>query len=369
MNVMLVSHIGYPWGGVSQRYSDLLESSLPKKIDLTFFESSPNIISFASTGKFNLYNLFNFFRISVKFFLILLKKRPFLVHIASAYGLSFLKNSVLVMIAKLAGCKVILAPHCSLSVFLPRNRLLYLWMRFVLSHCDGLLVLSKEWLGIQEVSPRLRVQLLGNAIDLSSYVGLDRSINQNGIKSRILFMGHIGVEKGVVDLINAVKIIVDNGLTGFEVSMYGESSRPGELQSSQDLVARLSLEDTIRFLCPVFGEQKIAAFQEADIFVLPSYHEGMPISIIEAMASALPVVATRVGGIPDLIENEKNGILVETSSPGALAAALTTLIEDQILRYTYGMAGRKRAIKNHDMQSYADQLLDFYYSIEHINEN
>jgi glycosyltransferase involved in cell wall biosynthesis len=89
----------------------------------------------------------------------------------------------------------------------------------------------------------------------------------------------------------------------------------------------------------------------------------MPVSIIEAMASGLPVIATNVGGIPDLIENSKNGIIVEPKAPNKLASALIALIEDQLLRYMYGMAGRQKAVENHDINNYVPHLLEFYQTV------
>jgi glycosyltransferase involved in cell wall biosynthesis len=136
-----------------------------------------------------------------------------------------------------------------------------------------------------------------------------------------------------------------------------------DLQRFQAMVKKFSLGNTIMFLDAVFGDKKVSALNDADIYVLPSHHEGMPISIIEAMAAGLPVVATNVGGIPDLIENNQNGIIVEAKAPDELANALITLIKDQSLRFTYGMSGRRRAIENNDINDYVNHLLEFYHSI------
>jgi hypothetical protein len=137
IKVLLVAHIGFPWGGVSQRYSDLLDSSLSERVDLIFFESSPNKRSISSTGHLNSQNIIGFFAVTVQYIMQLFKQNPSIVHIASAFGYSFTKNSILIIIAKLMGLKVILAPHCSISVFIPKSKISFRWMKYVLNKCDG----------------------------------------------------------------------------------------------------------------------------------------------------------------------------------------------------------------------------------------
>jgi glycosyltransferase involved in cell wall biosynthesis len=111
---------------------------------------------------------------------------------------------------------------------------------------------------------------------------------------------------------------------------------------------------------PVFDDKKIEVFRNADILVLPSHHEGLPISVIEAMAAGLPVIATNIGGLPDLIDDHINGILVNSKVPADLATAMIKLIKDEKLRYCFGCMGRKKACENHDVEKYVDHLIQFY---------
>lgn len=362
MKVLLSSHIGKPWGGVTIQYENLLESSLKQKINLRFFENSVRQRSFSLMGKMNLENIFNAIIVLFKFTKELIKFQPQIVHIATAHKLSFYKNSLLVLVSKLFGKKVILAPHCSISVFLPPSQsFLWKYVLFILKKCDGLVVLSQEWLVLQENLPDCRIEYLPNAIDLKSYISINGTRKNEKIK--ILFLGHIGAEKGIYDLIDAVKILKTQSLRNYEINLLGESLRAGESENIIRLVDRYGLNNLIHFYPPEFGDLKIKRLAESDIYILPSHHEGMPISVIEAMASALPVIATKVGGIPDMIESGVNGLLVPKEDPVKLADSLGYLINNPEKRRQIGSAARKTALENHDVEKYVNKLFSFYQTL------
>jgi glycosyltransferase involved in cell wall biosynthesis len=137
----------------------------------------------------------------------------------------------------------------------------------------------------------------------------------------------------------------------------------GDQQRLQDLINESGIQDLILLCQPVFDAEKVACLASADVFVLPSYHEGMPISVIEAMASGLPVVATAVGGIPDLISDGENGLLVMPGEPRQLAEALASLITDPGTRTRMGLAGRQRALARHDLDGTVPDLMRFHESV------
>ncbi|MDD5368672.1 MAG: glycosyltransferase family 4 protein [Anaerolineaceae bacterium] len=364
MKILLSAHIGYPWGGVSRRYGDLIQSSLNHKVFLTFFETSPDKNDFYSSGLFNFNNVIQAFIVSLKFFRVLLSSSPDIVHIATAHGYSFVKHSLLVLISKIMGKKVILAPHCSIKVFLAsKNQLWNRWAHFIINLCDGVIVLSSEWLTLSDVIPKTKIMYLPNAIDITRYLSLplDKKRNDNVIK--FLFLGHIGREKGVFDLLKAAKLLNESYVTNYRIDIIGEALKIHEAEEAQKMIDEYHLCNNVHIYPAEFDGDKFHRLVDADVFILPSHHEGMPISIIEGMASGLPVIATDVGGIPDLVSSGDNGILVHPSCPEEIAFSIIQLIENPSLRIQMGKRGRIRACQHHDIEKYVDALVEYYSAV------
>jgi len=122
------------------------------------------------------------------------------------------------------------------------------------------------------------------------------------------------------------------------------------------LAARLGVTEAVTFAGAV-GQDEIAAwYARADVFCLPSFAEGLPVVLMEAMAMGVPVLATRITGVPELVEHEHSGLLVTPGRPDELAAALARLAADPALRERLGRAGREAVLAHHDVDRAADLL-------------
>ncbi len=358
MKVLIAAHIGQPWGGMSVNYENLLASSLPWRVNLTFVETSDGRETFAQGGKLSLRNFYWAARHILRFAAGLLRSKPDVAHIGTSYGVSFAKHSVMVLLARALGVRVALTPHCSIKVLLPEGRAV--WRRyvlFILRRCHGLAALSREWLGLADLLPGCRVEYVPNALILRPYLDLLRG--EGGGRVKLLYLGHIGKDKGSFDLIQACARLAAEG-RDFTLDMLGEALFPGEMAAAEVLVGGLGLEGRVRLLAAEFGEKKMRRLAEADVLTLPSYHEGMPNSIIEAMASGLAIAATRVGGIPDMLTDGENGLLTEAGDVEGLAAALGRLMDDAALRRRLGAAARRTAQERYEMENKVKLLVDFY---------
>lgn len=128
----------------------------------------------------------------------------------------------------------------------------------------------------------------------------------------------------------------------------------------EDIASSLQLNESVRFLGMRFDIPELLAIM--DLFVLPSLHEGISITLLEAMASRLPVIATNVGGNPEVVLNGKTGILVPHSNPEALAKEIIALLKDEQTRKNYGIYGQQVVQKNFSLEEMVNNHEELYIS-------
>ncbi|HEV2518031.1 MAG TPA: glycosyltransferase family 4 protein [Devosia sp.] len=171
-----------------------------------------------------------------------------------------------------------------------------------------------------------------------------------GDKVHILFLGRIGDRKGVPQLGDALKRMQQ--LDTWRATIGGD----GHVDAARTKAAELGLADRVDLPGWVGPERVAELIATADIMVLPSFAENLPMSVIEAMASGLAVVATPVGAVPDIIRDGETGLLVPVGDVEALAAALTRLVEDAPLRQRLGTAALALHRERLDLAPYADTV-------------
>jgi glycosyltransferase involved in cell wall biosynthesis len=174
---------------------------------------------------------------------------------------------------------------------------------------------------------------------------------------RIVFLGILGQRKGVDVLIDALAKVAGEGLA-WQAVLGGN----GEVAAAQEQAQRLGIADRISFPGWVGEEEVHRYLSDGDIFVLPSRAENQPVAILEAMARARPVIATRIGAIPEQVADGETGLLVEPGDVDSLAAALRTLIADAPRRSAMGAAGLDRFARFFSVESCASRFADLYRS-------
>jgi glycosyltransferase involved in cell wall biosynthesis len=274
--------------------------------------------------------------------------------------------------ARLFSGYVLLHPRCSLSALYWERRGLWRWIfRQVIRLTDGVIGLSSEWDQLPKIVPGIRVHILHNAINLSPYIRiarnrLDNFNLHNEDEINILYLGNLGHAKGSYDLLEAAQKIKRKGLRIF-FRLVGDELQQGELDELLRSIAKAKLNSNVSIHSPVVGKEKLACFRNADIFVYPSYSEGLPMAVIEAMASGLPIVSTNVGGLPDLVQDGVNGLMVEPGCPDELADALLKIISNPKLRQSMQEKSAQIASDNYDLEQHVHQLLEIYHAL--ISEN
>jgi glycosyltransferase involved in cell wall biosynthesis len=169
---------------------------------------------------------------------------------------------------------------------------------------------------------------------------------------RIIIVGRLSPEKGHLTLLRAIKIVVDSGV---ETELEIVGSGPF-LDAIRDEAAVLGLTDRVHYLGELLPEQVCERLAKADIFCMASFAEGIPISMMEAMAVGVPVVSTWVNGIPELAENEVTALTVPPGNNEILAAALIRLISNTSLRQRLAEGARVRVEQLHSRSLNVAQL-------------
>jgi glycosyltransferase involved in cell wall biosynthesis len=172
----------------------------------------------------------------------------------------------------------------------------------------------------------------------------------------IVSVGRLSPEKGFSILLEALAELRGRDVTA-RLSLIGDGPDRAELTSD---IERLGLGDMVTLTGELPPEQVAARLRTAQIFCLPSFSEGLPISIMEAMASGVPVVATNIAGIPELARNEVTALTVPASNAQALAAALERLIVSPELRRSLATAARTEVERLHDREASADRMVELF---------
>lgn len=200
--------------------------------------------------------------------------------------------------------------------------------------CEAVRKFTIERAGV----PSNKLVTISNGIDASRYEGVEGTLRAElGLSEGDLVVttvARLDEQKGVEHLVNvAIKLLPEFPRAHFAI--VGDGPQADEMRR-----ATASMDDRIHLLGQRYNVPSILA--SSDLFVLPSLWEGMPNVVLEAMAAGLPVVASSVGGCPELIEDGVTGLLVEPGDEASLKRAITTLLIDPVKRQSFGAAARDR---------------------------
>jgi colanic acid/amylovoran biosynthesis glycosyltransferase len=180
--------------------------------------------------------------------------------------------------------------------------------------------------------------------------------DQLGAEPEILYIGRLVPEKGQTVLLEAVAALAGRGRT-VRVTLAGEGTLRPQLER---LAERLEIAPRVEFLGAVGQDRLRELYERASVFCLPSFGEGVPIVLMEAMAMEVPALSTRIAGIPELIESGRDGILVPPGRADELAAALESLLADPALRRELGAQGRAKVLREFDAEASAGALYELF---------
>jgi len=238
----------------------------------------------------------------------------------------------------------------------------------VVKNADAVIALTEQMKGKIEEYYKRDAFVIPNGINLGEFDNLSKEnlrielrIGQD--EKVIIYIGRLYPVKGVEYLIKAMNLI-KNKEPNTKLILIGDGS---EKEKLREMVKKLNLDDCVIFL-PQVSNQNIPKYTVAsDVFVLPSLSEGFPLTILEAMASGLPIVTTRICGLPEIIKEGENGFLVEPANPEQLAEKILFILENDESRAKIS-ANNKESVKQYSWENIIDKLEKIYLNITGIKQ-
>jgi glycosyltransferase involved in cell wall biosynthesis len=283
--------------------------------------------------------------------------QPLVFHVHFASRGSTLRKYVLSNLVLRSRHRLILHAHGAefdlffqgLPTFLRRKVII------LIQRADGFIALSSQWRHFYATTlgrPPERVTLLVNPIKVPKV--LPERGNHETVQ--FLFLGRIGARKGTADLLEAFSMLPAKARVRARLVFAGD----GEVEDLRRRAEKVGPDVTVQAW--VNDEERNQLLARSDVLVLPSRGEGMPMAVLEAMAWGLAVIATPVGGIPDVVKNRQEGLLIEVGDRQGLSSAMAELVADPQLCRRLGAQARMRA-KSLDVVRYTEQLLALYESV------
>lgn len=294
-------------GGVSTVVNQYYEAGLGNIVDLKYIETMKEGAKVKKL--FVAAKAYYEFKINIKYYDI--------VHIHMASRASFFRKSIFIKLAYKAGKKIIIHMHgAEFDIFYDKecdNKKKKI-VNEIFNMADIVIALSDQWKEyLSCICDKKKIIVLYNAVNIPDFR------RENYDNKNILFLGRLGKRKGIYDLIEAGKRI-----TEIEPDVHFYVAGDGEIEECKKICIENNLTNHITFLGWIRGREKEEYLKKCSIFVLPSYGEGMPMSVLEAMSYGMIVVSTYVGGIPEIIKHEKNGYLF---NPGDVESLVKYILE------------------------------------------
>lgn len=355
-------------GGVVNYYRLFFKHFSNKNILLEHAKFGSRMQHFYSRRyKVLLYPLYYIFDLVQYFRRIAFDSRVRIIQVSpSLIPVPLLRDAFIIIIAKLFRRRVIVffrGWKCNVVEFLKRRYCFRAVFRLVYGRADKTIVLASSFrndlLGMGWEAGKIHVTT--TMYDATEVLPYD---DRTGRIPRFLFLGRVSQLKGIGELIEACRILA-NRRKDFECVIAGHGDHEDVLKDYETLVATYGLKKHVRLTGRVIGRDKYSAYAENDVYVFPSWTEGCPNSVLEALGAGLFVISTAVGALRDIIREGENGRIVRCKDPEHLAAAMEWAIE-----HIENLRGRRRLIKteaeeSYDVQIICRQFVDLYQRMIH----
>ncbi len=274
-----------------------------------------------------------------------------IMHVHGASKVSFERKSMLIKIALMFRYKIVYHSHgADFEAYAQKKGIDKVGE--ILNRCSAVVVLSKTWKKYFEETYGLKnVYIINNIVEPRT---LEPEKNSDKLMS-LLFLGQIGDRKGIFDLLDVIAANRADFDGRIKLTVGGD----GDIERFNEMVSTNSLENIVDYVGWITGDDKKRLLSKCDVVVLPSYNEGLPIFILEAMAYSKPIISTTVGGIPEIVTTGHNGYLFSPGDKDALYDAIMRYYNNRDLLLIEGRNGAD-VVKAFYPEEVKAQLLKLY---------
>lgn len=276
-----------------------------------------------------------------------------IIHLHISARGSYKRKSIMARMAHRAGKYVILHDHDGefKKAFEEGGDAYRRNVRETFGIADRVVVLSEEWRDYfaENVCDPGKIDVVHNGVKVPARPCSPCS------RQDVLFLGRLDARKSPDVLLRASREVLER-FPDTKIVFGGD----GEVEKNKQLAEELDIADRCEFHGWVTGDGREALFERAAVYCLPSKNEGLPMSVLEAMAHGIPAVATAVGGVPQVIEDGVNGFLIDVDDETALSERLVSLLAKPELREELGRNGRDQIVRNFGLDRTVAQVVDIY---------
>ena len=356
--VLVIASLGDPphVGGIENVVDTLLQSKLNESFEFSVFDTyrapNPNRTRLEKAAFAR--RLFLTCRARVR------EVDPDIVHIHFCSRSDFWKHAICLGVSRQAGAKTIFHLHGGTfdGFYAAMNPIKKTLTRRIFGLADRVIALSEYWKGfLAELVPEERIRILNNPIDCERLSPGARALDPE--KPTLLLLGSLGRRKGHYEVLKALPQVVAKH-PDVKLLFAGSDEDHGAGEKLRALAEDAGVGEHVEFLGPISFEPKVELLRTSTLMILPSHGENMPISVLEGMAARMPVVSTRVGAIPEVLDEGKAGLLIDAGDWEALAESINRLLDDPSLAAELGEAAGARARERWDVQRIAKRVEQVY---------
>lgn len=275
-----------------------------------------------------------------------------IVHIHMASRRSTFRKCKYIQMAKKKEKKIIVHVHgAEFKKFFEKcNSKQQEYIKETLNLSNVIIALSEEWKEyLKNLVDEEKIRVVYNAIMIPE--DFEKNLNTK----KILFLGRIGQRKGIYDLLDVIEELVRKFP---DVKLYVGGD--GEIKKFKQIVSEKNIESNVTYVGWICGKEKEKLLRNCSIYVLPSYNEGMPMSLIEGMVYKNVAISTDVGGIPKVINNMENGILIKPGDKEKLLNSLNNVLNDENLRRKLSSSARNTVEVKFDISKNIQEVVEIY---------